>query len=596
MNSIALYKVDWAVGSNPQPYFLTEDERTNYFNTASVLQVNAAGVNIVFKPDFTANFVINVDYTVIENYNYIVANYNNSYYYMHIISYELVSYGYSRVYCTRDLFSEYINFLQYFQNFRLYKTNIYPLRYNQETGYIFNYKYRTYKKTMSASVKAICNLLPSNIRSTSVIPFLFLVLKDRTGIDAIKPYSYNEVATNYYIVALPLIDANFYYYNDSSSKWVKAKYTNNYYAILNLLSPLTVSYNIVRMYIPSSSAAVSLGIKYLPPAFKPCNFTVETTTYPILYIGSYNNLYANKSSTQNDVIYYTFEASTSNFLDKLHILVNQPDYKIDIDMHEYYDYQSQEYKISCNMSYAISDDGISIIFEILGEPGSDNFYYNSFKLSFDIITNTTFVVDQETQTLLQNKYYNQITSVNKNLKKDLGTLNVAESVGNGIITGVTSMVGGAIDQSGSGIFGGIGSIGTGIVSAITAGARAELEADAYAKVRDLQLLNEMNKIPSVTTAENPFVSAYIMRGAIMLLWEHPYEMDEHYINQSFTVEGADCHRFLSSITPDSKDFYLKCECDNKSKLPTYIVNYFRDMLKTGCRFNRFGYLEAVNET
>lgn len=589
MNSIALYKVDWAVGSNPQPYFLTEDERTNYFSTASALQVNAAGVNIVFKPDFTANFVINVDYTVIEEYNYIIANYNNSYYYMHIISYELVSYGYSRVYCTRDLFSEYINFLQYFQNFRLYKTNIYPLRYNQETGYIFNYKYRTYKETLGASVKAICNLLPTNTTATNVIPFLFLVLKDRTGIDAIKPYSYNEVATNYYIVALPLIDANYYYYNDTTSEWVKAEYTNNYYTILNLLSPLTVSYNIVRMYIPSTSVAVSLGIKYLPPAFKPCNFTVETTTYPILYIGSYNNLYANNSSMRNDVIYYTFEASTSNFLDKLHILVNQPDYKIDIDMHEYYDYQSQEYKISCNMSYAISDDGISIIFEILGEPGSDNFYYNSFKLSFDIITNTTFVVDQETQTLLQNKYYNQITSVNKNLKKDLGLISGVQATGSGIIGGVFKGLGGDILGAGSDILGGI-------FEGVATYGKAHIEADAYAEVRELQLLNEMNKIPSVTTAENPFVSAYIMRGAIMLLWERSYDTDAYYIQQSFAVEGADCHRFESSITPAVKDFYLKCECDNKSKLPTYIVNYFRDMLKTGCRFNRFGYSEAINET
>lgn len=589
MNSIALYKVDWAVGSNPQPYFLTEDERTNYFNTASALQVNAAGVNIVFKPDFTANFVINVDYTVIENYNYIVANYNNSNYYMHIISYELVSYGYSRVYCKRDLSSEYINFLQYFQNFRLYKTNIYPLKYNQDTGYIFNYKYRTYKENEDVVITAVSNVLGSRAKGTVPITFMFLILKDKTGLSGIKPYIYNDIVTNYYIVALPLKSGTYAYFDDIDDVWhTAADFSSSYYEILTALSPLIVSYNVATMYVPFGTIITS-DVYFLPPGFGLCSLLINEVKYNLACIDYYKNYYINDLSSNNDAIYYTFEASTSNFLDKLHILINQPDFKIDIDMHEYFDYQSQNYKIKCIMSYVISDDGVTIILEILGQSGSDNANYKTFKLSFDIITNTTFVIDQATETLLQNKYYNQITNVNKNLKKDLGTVEAVSSVTQGISSGAGKIFGGDIS-------GGLSSVVNGLISGISENEKASLEADAYSQVRELQLLNEMNKIPSVTTAENPFVSNYIMRGTVSLLWERPYQTDEYYIEQSFTVEGADCNRFVSNISPSVKDFYLKCECDNNSKLPTYIVNYFRELLRTGCRFNRFGYSEAINET
>lgn len=584
MNSIALYKVDWAVGSNPQPYFLTEDERTNYFNTASALQVNAAGVNIVFKPDFTANFVINVDYTVIEDYNYIVANYNNSYYYMHIISYELVSYGYSRVYCTRDLFSEYINFLQYLQNFRLYKTNLYDLKFGINNGYLTNFIYRSYITSVSPNIRPVSSVLPNNVTTAKTFPVLLLFLKENTGFNGLTfPMRYNDIHTNYYAVVLPIASGNFYVY--SPDGWENHNFSYyDYSLLLEQLSPLIVSYNMAYIYFATDGTNY-----YCPPGFEICTYPQKiggesSITRYMLYIHEYHNMFASTTASY----YFEFDVSTSNFLDKYTLLVGQPDFKVDINLYDYFNETTNSFNFTVRFSYAFSDDGVSICLQILGQNTlSEN--YLDYKLSFEFITSISFIIDQESQTLLQNKYYSQITAVNKNLKKDLGTMDVIESVGKGVSTGIGKMGGGDF-------FGGISAVANGIIGGATAYGRAEIEADAYEDVRDLQLLNEMNKIPAVSTADNSFISSYISKGEIRYLHRKPYPNDYDYIIGMFNSNGLDCNKYINSLNISKSDFYIKCDCDNNSKLPTYIVNYFRDMLKSGCRFKRFGYLEDINET
>lgn len=584
MNSIALYKVDWAVGSNPQPYFLTEDERTNYFNTASALQVNAAGVNIVFKPDFTANFVINVDYTVIENYNYIVANYNNSHYYMHIISYELVSYGYSRVYCTRDLFSEYINFLQYLQNFRLYKTNLYDLKFGINNGYLTNFIYRSYITSVSPNIRPVSSVLPNNVTTAKTFPVLLLFLKENTGFNGLTfPMRYNDIHTNYYAVVLPIASGNFYVY--SPEGWENHNFSYyDYSLLLEQLSPLIVSYNMAYIYFATDGTNY-----YCPPGFEICTYpqkidSESSITRYMLYIREYHNMFVSTTAAY----YFEFDVSTSNFLDKYTLLVGQPDFKVDINLYDYFNETTNTFNFTVRFSYAFSDDGVSICLQILGQNTLSKNYLD-YKLSFEFITSISFIIDQESQTLLQNKYYSQITAVNKNLKKDLGTMDVIESVGKGVSTGIGKMGGGDA-------FGGISAIANGIIGGVTAYGRAEIEADAYEEVRDLQLLNEMNKIPAVSTADNSFISSYISKGEIRYLHRQPYPNDYDYIIGMFNSNGLDCNKYINSLAITKSDFYIKCDCDNNSKLPTYIVNYFRDMLKSGCRFKRFGYLEGVNET
>lgn len=595
MNSLTLYKVDWAVGSNPQPYFGDVDWRTNYFNSAPSKSVNAAGVNIKFSPEFTADFVVNVDYTTIEGYNYIVANYNNKTYYMHINTYETVSLGFSKIYCTRDFFTEYINFFQYFNNFRIYKTNIYSKIFDENSGYLHNFNYRTKFKSVTPSIIPKCDFLPSDVIKANSYPFLMIVLNSRDGnFSKLSQFTMNMTPTNYYLLFLPLENKAGGYYTYEDGKYISSGSVMSDLQIKNFLdriSPLIISYNFVYLYLPAGGEYEQF--KYLYPGIHSTTYSFTENEIGYTYMLYYMEYHYNQFIETSADIYFSFDVELSNFLDKVHLLVGQPDFKVDFNVYDYYKTEESIYKFNIKFCYTFSDEGVSITLQITS-PGTMNSEYSTYFLNYDILSGLSFTVDQSASVMLQNKYYSQITAVNKNLKKDLGSIAAAESIGNGIITGLTSITGGLFDQNFGGVFGGIGSIGTGIVSGVVAQGRAELEADAYAQVRDLALKNEMSKPPQVSISENALASAYILKGNFSLLIEEPYDVDQTYINNMFYCEGFDINKFEAAQLPIadylvSKDsFYIKCDCDNNSKLPTYIVNYFRDMLKTGCRFMVFG--------
>lgn len=586
MNSLTLYKVDWAVGSNPQPYFGDVDWRTNYFNSAPSKPVNAAGVNIKFSPEFTADFVVNVDYTAIEGYNYIIANYNNKTYYMHINTYETISLGFSKIYCTRDFFTEYINFFQYFNNFRIYKTNIYTKIFDENSGYLHNFIYRTKFKSMPTAVSSYCNYTPSTQKFAYPCPFLMLVLKDVSQLVGVEVFSMNYTPSNYYICLLPLSFGGHHYHIFNGTEYEDSPYLasiQDCIKLLNQLSPQIISYNFVYLYVFTTSSTSLAADIYLYPGIKQCYCPIDSKNYYLFYMNYHYNMSDNHSL---DRTYFSFDVETSNFLDKIHLLVGQPDFKVDLDIYSYYNSESLTYKFTVYFYYTFSDEGVTITLQIAA-PNTMNDDYTTYYFTYDVMTNVSFVIDQSVATMLQNKYYSQITAVNKNLKKDLGTMNVIESVGNGVINGIGKMGGGDF-------FTGLSSIASGITSGLTAYGRAEIEADAYAQVRDLQLKNEMAKLPQVNISENALASSYILKGRMYILKEEPYSVDQTYINNKFACEGFDINKFEPHLLPldshllNNDSFYMKCDCDNNSKLPTYIVNYFRDMLKTGCRFKVFG--------
>lgn len=593
MNSLTLYKVDWAVGSNPQPFFGDEDWRTNYFNSAPSKSVNAAGVNIKFSPEFTADFVVNVDYTAIEGYNYIIANYNNKTYYMHINTYESISLGFSKIYCTRDFFTEYVNFFQYFNNFRIYKTNIYPKIFDENTGYLHNFTYRTKFSSLSTAVSNHASSPVKYNKFAYPCPFLMLIINDASQLNGVEVFTMNYTPTNYYIILLPLSFTNVHYfvYNEISyeEKYYMAK-IEDCVSLLNHLSPNIISYNFVYLYIYTNNSVGLGGDIYLYEGIDQCYVTIGEEKYYLFYMKYHHNMADNYEAFRT---YFSFDVEVSNFLDKIHLLVGQPDFKVDLNMYDYYNSDSLSYKLTVYFYYTFSDEGVTITLQITA-PNTLNEAYTTYYFTYDFLSSVTFVVDQTTATMLQNKYYSQITAVNKNLKKDLGDWEQTESAVNGVISGITSIMGGAVTGNMEGVYKGIGSIGTGIVSGVASKAKSELEADAYAQVRDLELKNEMAKPPQVNVSENALASSYIMKGKFAILKEEPYNVDQNYINNKFNCEGFDINRFeetrlpISDYLMNNNSFYMKCDCDNNSKLPTYIVNYFRDILKTGCRFKAFG--------
>lgn len=125
-NKITLYKVPWAQGNIRQPYFLSDTARDTYFENLEKLEVNKPAVNIKLADNYLCEVIVDIDYTISMNYNFVKIIYNNTKFFGNIMDLELVSFNRSKLYIKRCVHIENTNFISNFKNFNIYKCLIPP--------------------------------------------------------------------------------------------------------------------------------------------------------------------------------------------------------------------------------------------------------------------------------------------------------------------------------------------------------------------------------------------------------------------------------------------------------------------------------------
>lgn len=490
-NTITLYNIPWVFEGRTQPYFNTFTSRDNYFNSVVGKSVNKVGVNINFQYNYEIEITVDVDYTEIENYNFVVIEYNSKRYYANIIDIKQISINRVKIACKRNVFYEVENPFKYFKDFNIEKTTFKNLLIGNNPKYYPEKNLREYSFTSKiSSITGRFDAKPI-IKTVKFVPCLVLILSDKIG-NAANTYSSNETETNYYVYVTPL---------DPDDKTSKLKFktsptsgyldisfnaTTDYPTVLSEISPYIISVNFIKLPFISDNN----GNYYTPFYGRSWNYKSSDP----------NLLHEIKAiEVSKNYGFYDFNITVSDFLKTptVDIIFGDENNVISFDMYRYNSvpiYRTSGFMLK--FSYDFSPSGISFI---VTEENTDIDELNGNtkrKWVFPINCSDNVIINSEALFNSQNKYYDVLTKINKNrIIGEGATQSVTQ-----ILTGATQIASGAASAIVSGGTSGLGEMimGTGnAIRGVGSITETAIKTNAFEKERKYNAMQEKEK-PSTT--------------------------------------------------------------------------------------------------
>lgn len=577
-NTITLYNVPWVFEGRTQPYFATATSRDNYFSSLTGKQVNKVGVNITLLYNYEIELKVDLDITLVENYNFAVIVYNDKKYYANIIDSEQISVNRTKVYCKRNPLFEVINPFQYFEKFMIESATFYNLNFDSNPSFFFPKTLRT--RPVYRALSCVYKLRDNVIEPTvNFIPTAVLVLGKSISSGDL-PYTQSYDQSNFFVYLIPLKDGTY-----SNSSGVTQKFTilpDQMEKTIAKLSPYTLKFNI--MYLPYSSVNKTFmgygGFVKIP--------NTDYYTY---------NLYENTST------YYIFTLSGQDYLEysTIDFLVYSPNNILTIEPYKYcnglYD---RSFECDVYLHFNFDPSGISIISFVKGNNYSS---FNSDDIlctTFNISTDKSFCVDQESLFAAENSYYNELTAVNKKQILNLGTSQAVSEVGVGLVQ-IAAGAGAALETFGTGGIGEAVMGGGNVIRGISTALDTSTKIEAYEKTRALEAAQEKNKPPKCNVSSSSYFDNWFFNYNEYPIYQYfkvvyntilPNDRETFLIDS--TTYGIKCYKeedsfnFVEHLV--NGYFFVKCVAVCKpitSQLTTRQYSEIQRYLEAGCRYKYF---------
>lgn len=552
-NTITLYNLPWVFEGRTQPYFNSFTSRDNYFNSLVGKSVNKLGVNVNFRYNYEIEITVDVDYTEIENYNFVVIEYNSKRYFANIIDINQISINRVKIACKRNVFYEVENPFNYFKDFNIEKTTFKNLLINNNPKY---YPEKTLRESIVTSkITQITGRFdaPVIIKTVKFVPCMVLILSDKVGNGAYT-YSSNETQTNYYVYVTPL-DPD----DKTSILKVKSSSTAEYFDIsfnattdypsaISEISPYIISVNFIKLPFITDKK----GNYYTPFYGRPWSYKSSDTTL----LHEIKGIEVNKNYGD-----YDFTISVGDFLKIpfVDIVFGDESNTITLEMYRYnFGAIGRSSTAELHFLYDFSPSGISFVVTEEGNGTLNDLNGNiKRKWIFPINCSDNVIINSEALFNSQNKYYDVLTKINKNRIIGEGTtqsvtqiltgaMQIAGGAANAVVSGGTSGLGEMIMGAGNGIRG-VGSI-----------AETAIKSGAFEKERKYNAMQEKEK-PSTTKLATSAT-------ANLILYNTEVWKNEH------TVIENDYESLLREISTYGVNAYIN---EDKFDIPSHLVdNHF----------------------
>lgn len=584
-NTVVLYKVPWTSSSLNQPYFISDIARDSYLNNLENIKV-LENVNIHLEPKLFLELIIPIDITEAENYNFAKIIYNGKNYFATVSDYEQISVDRTKLYLERHSLSEYTNFLNLFQQYKINKCTLNDYSYGKEAN-IQKQEFRVKEKLLLGNtdfyIRLAWEYLNENYDSSTRFFNFYILYLDNGAFNASSENAefFNITVfgekTQYKVLFIPEDSTNIYYKRYQPDEMGGGTYELDKFTftvsskILDALSPY-----IKAVFYTALPCGKYEDNKYvLPNGFTLYPFSNEIS-------GKINNSDGVIFQAALDTDYYYIEYQVDD-IKKLFTQLKFRFYSVDNEIIiNIYDFINKTGKITFRYNYIFNINGTQCI-GYISSNALDSVKNSRIKwFQIPLGDSTTYLLDSESLFEAENKYYQALTRNTIKQNTISGGVQSSVQIASGVVQGIGAGISGQVGGMSEGIANTLRGIGT-IADTVNKNA-------AYSQQRSLMAKQEKAKPDEVQRGLSAAAEIYSQGGSVTIIEEVPFDEDYNDFLANLHYYGVETYLFRESIDISEFEydghFFIQSIAIIKNNvfIERQIYDDLYSLLSNGCRY------------